>query len=402
MDRLLIVRLARNTVLPLAYVIFTAAAFVIAGYFLALKTQSSMLFCKDGNFKQFLINKVPVVREKYLPSICGFNGYAHTVLATLFRDIITPTVVYDREMLTLNDGGELAIDWLYPKSKGPQSLITVIILTGLTGDSQSEYVRETVNELFGKGYCCVVFNYRGRGGVKLKTARTYSATNIEDLTEVLKHVKSKRPNSPIAGIGFSMGGTLLGTFLMSSEQKKNKHLVTGILISVPWNVKQACKNAEGSWLMRKMGKNLSHHLRSVVVKNKDVIFKQDNDRSLDYNIIKKCNTIREFDTAYTIKIFNYTNVYHYYEDATLSNKLHLINVPCLCLSAADDPFLYFRDIPVNEADKHGNLAILVTSGGGHVGYLDTFWPFTNNNFMLKLIQQYFDAIMVDKNYEKFV
>lgn len=56
----------------------------------------------------------------------------------------------------------------------------------------------------------------------------------------------------------------------------------------------------------------------------------------------QCNTIREFDTAYTIKIFNYTNVYHYYEDATLSNKLHLINVPCLCLSAADDPFLYFR------------------------------------------------------------
>lgn len=63
---------------------------------------------------------------------------------------------------------------------------------------------------------------------------------------------------------------------------------------------------------------------------------------------------------------------------------------------------YIIDIPVNEADKHGNLAILVTSGGGHVGYLDTFWPFTNNNFMLKLIQQYFEAIMVDKNYEKFV
>jgi len=70
--------------------------------------------------------------------------------------------------LTLNDGGELAVDWLYPKYKGPQSLVTVIILTGLTGDSQSEYVRETVNELFEKGYCCVVLNYRGRGGVKLK------------------------------------------------------------------------------------------------------------------------------------------------------------------------------------------------------------------------------------------
>lgn len=70
--------------------------------------------------------------------------------------------------MTLKDGGQLAIDWLYPKYKGPQNLVTVIILPGITGDSQSEYVRETVNELFEKGYCCVVFNYRGRGGVKLK------------------------------------------------------------------------------------------------------------------------------------------------------------------------------------------------------------------------------------------
>lgn len=73
-----------------------------------------------------------------------------------------------REILTLNDGGEVAIDWRCPKSDVPQSLITIVILTGLTGDSQAEYIRETVNELFKKGYCCVVFNYRGRGGIKLK------------------------------------------------------------------------------------------------------------------------------------------------------------------------------------------------------------------------------------------
>lgn len=73
-----------------------------------------------------------------------------------------------RDILTLKDGGEVAIDWRYPKSDGLQSFITVVILTGLAGDSQSEYVRETVNQLFEKGYCSVVFNYRGRGGIKLK------------------------------------------------------------------------------------------------------------------------------------------------------------------------------------------------------------------------------------------
>lgn len=55
-----------------------------------------MLFCKDGNFKHFLIKNVPVVREKYLPTIWGLNGYAHTVLATFFREITIPTVIYER------------------------------------------------------------------------------------------------------------------------------------------------------------------------------------------------------------------------------------------------------------------------------------------------------------------
>lgn len=75
--------------------------------------------------------------------------------------------------MTLKDGGEVALDWRYPKSDSPQSLLTVVILTGITGDSQAEYVRETVNELFEKGYCCVVFNYRGRGGIKLKVKQIF-------------------------------------------------------------------------------------------------------------------------------------------------------------------------------------------------------------------------------------
>lgn len=59
---------------------------------------------------------------------------------------------------------------------------------------------------------------------------------------------------------------LLGTFLASREQTVNKHLVTGVLISVPWDISKACKNAEGSWLMRKMSQYLSYNLSDVVVK----------------------------------------------------------------------------------------------------------------------------------------
>lgn len=74
----------------------------------------------------------------------------------------------------------------------------------------------------------------------------------------------------------------------------------------------------------------------------------------------QCNTIREFDTAYTIKMFNYADVYRYYEDASLSNKLHQIHVPCLCLSAADDPFLYLRGKPVSRSNVTKNYGVYIS------------------------------------------
>lgn len=84
----------------------------------------------------------------------------------------------------------------------------------------------------------------------------------------------------------------------------------------------------------------------------------------------------------------------------VSNTIHDYTVTRIhCITYR---FVTLTDIPVKEADRHDNFAILVTSGGGHVGYMGTFWPFTSNNFMLKLIQQYFVAIMADKNYERFV
>ena len=48
--------------------------------------------------------------------------------------------------------------------------------------------------------------------------------------------------------------------------------------------------------------------------------------------------MREFDASFTSKLFGFKNVEDYYAKATLHDKLHNIEVPLLCLSAADDPF----------------------------------------------------------------
>lgn len=59
--------------------------------------------------------------------------------------------------------------------------------------------------------------------------------------------------------------------------------------------------------------------------------------SIDYNLVMTSRTIREFDSNFTVKQFGYKDVIDYYSHASIHEKIPLIKVPTLCLSAADDP-----------------------------------------------------------------
>lgn len=60
----------------------------------------------------------------------------------------------------------------------------VVILPGLTGSSQSEYVKGLVLTLHQEGITCVVFNNRGIGGVRL-VVRRYRIEMYDTLLHLL-------------------------------------------------------------------------------------------------------------------------------------------------------------------------------------------------------------------------
>jgi predicted alpha/beta-fold hydrolase len=67
----------------------------------------------------------------------------------------------------LKDGGELALDWLEPKDSS-KKVPLVLVLPGLTGNSQAEYIKSLMRAAQSEGFRCVVLNNRGLGGVDLK------------------------------------------------------------------------------------------------------------------------------------------------------------------------------------------------------------------------------------------
>lgn len=101
--------------------------------------------------------------------------------------------------MQLKDGGEVALDW--KESGCEKDAPIIIILPGLTGESQAEYIKCLVTAAGQIGIRCCVFNNRGLGGIALKTPRLYCAANCEDLSEVVNYVYKNHPNVLIAATG---------------------------------------------------------------------------------------------------------------------------------------------------------------------------------------------------------
>lgn len=62
----------------------------------------------------------------------------------------------------------------------------MFLVPGLTGDRVRLYVANIMNEAYERGFDVVLINYRGLGGVELKTPKLYSAYSQDDCADVIE------------------------------------------------------------------------------------------------------------------------------------------------------------------------------------------------------------------------
>ncbi|XP_049310628.1 phospholipase ABHD3 [Bactrocera dorsalis] len=362
-------------------------------YYLILVVKRPTFVCAEGPLKNYLLREIPTLSVKFWPTFWCLDSRAQTVFASVLRSKVIPPISYKREIYTLKDGGEVALDWMDTNCNSNSPCI--IILPGLTGNSQDEYVKCLVYAANNSGIRVIVFNNRGLGGVTIKTPRLYNACNCEDLAEVVQHVRNVLPaHCKIGATGVSMGGLVLGNYLARRSQEARTYLSAAKIISVPWNVHKAIDSIEQPILNNLLGRILTQNMYRTLMRSG-----LHEHQELDMKSIKTCKTIREFDTNFTIKHFGYPSVEDYYNDATLQDKLHHISVPLLCLSAADDPFQPLDAIPIKAANESSHVAIIVTARGGHIGFLEGCFPSAKDQYISRVFVEYFTKALFDEEGE---
>ncbi|KAG7331765.1 hypothetical protein KOW79_005734 [Hemibagrus wyckioides] len=348
------------------------------------KAQVPVLLCADG-LRAFLHTHCPVVLEKFCPTPWCWGGRVQTLVRVFIKSC--PAVTYRNEMIRTGDGGQLSLDWAdnpdsanYPQSS---SRPTVLILPGLTGNSQQTYVLHMVQQAVRHGYRCVVMNNRGFGGEELLTPLTFCAANTQDVETAVNHVKELYPQAPLLGAGVSLGGMLLLNYL--ARKGRDSRMIAGLTLSVSWNSFESSKSLEQPINKLLFNRHLTSNLCHAISRHRKIL-----EKVIDIDHVLKARTIREFDERFTSVMFGYKSCSDYYQDASPGYKLPQMAVPVLCLNAADDPFSPEHAFPVAQAQRSPNVALLVTSHGGHIGFLEGLFPH-GEGYMDRVFSQFVRA-----------
>lgn len=210
------------------------------------------------------------------------------------------------------------------------------------------------------------------------------------------------PQSPIVGIGFSLGGCILGKYL--GQQGDTTPMIGGVLIGAPFDLEKTQQTLETSSSISNayslaMGKNL----RNMFLRHRNTLALDKQHRDLlelvlgqsitpgktkvpepDANGPKR-GTMRFIDHYIAAKLGGYPAPYGefpfesstaYYNYASPTNYLDAARRPVVALAAKDDPIVPDSTISSMRdcVQRNQNLVLAVSPHGGHLGYFSGVPP----------------------------
>jgi predicted alpha/beta-fold hydrolase len=358
-----------------------------------IKRYPSTIIMIPTEENQFLIDQCPSFKE-YRPTPWIFNGHLMTILGVLFRSL--PNILFQRILLSVDDtGGTIAIDWhTQPYHNQP----ILLILHGLTGGSDNEYVRWMVLSAHSKlNICCVVVHARGCGRSQLTSPRSFCAANTNDLRLSIKYIRSIIGNqTPIFAVGYSLGAGILTKYL--GEENNECPLDSAIICCASFDMLLSTANIE-QWLhTRTYNRRLTNNLKRYIRQHEHHFLKTESLPNLNINEAYQSKTVRDFDRHIIVPQYGFRDVEHYYSEASSNRWLKYIRIPTLILSAIDDPICPIDGLPIDDILQNPYLIALKTLEGGHVSYLQGWWPRTYS-YDNTVVIDYIKARLKQMNYQ---
>jgi hypothetical protein len=280
------------------------------------------------------------------------NPHIQTIWANIVKQY--PTIKSTRERIELADGDFLDIEFSTPGERG-----VILLLHGLEGGSESNYIKDIFAHLSSLGFQLVLLQFRGCSGMPNRLLRTYHSGHTSDLNYVAELMRS-RFGKLTAVIGYSLGGNVLLKWLGENDRKEL--LGKAVAISVPFDLAKSATRLD-------QGFSRIYQNRLIKSLQKKYLLKAENHKlPCDKNEIHHLNSFWSFDEKLTAPIHGFSSASDYYRESSCQSYLNKISLPTLILQSKDDPFLPMSAIP-DAGDLSNHVRLMITNKGGHVGFL---------------------------------
>ncbi|MDR3764879.1 MAG: alpha/beta fold hydrolase [Acidobacteriota bacterium] len=241
--------------------------------------------------------------------------------------------------------------------------LTLLIVHGLEGSSQSGYVLGTAARAWARGWNIVRMNVRGCGGTEQLSATLYHSGLSQDVEKLVQELISTEGLERIALVGFSMGGNQVLRAMGRLGDSAPAQLVAAATVSPACDlgissdrIHRPSNFVYEQWFMASLRKSF---------RRKASLWKGRYDPSR----LKGVYSVRTFDDRITSRYMGFQNADDYYDKSSSMHVLDKIARPTLVIHAADDPFVAISAESRRKLEENPQIAFLPTAHGGHCAFL---------------------------------
>lgn len=240
---------------------------------------------------------------------------------------------------------------------------TAIIVHGLEGSSNSQYVVGNANKLWRAGCNVVRMNMRNCGDTEALSPTLYHSGLSNDVLAVMNFYVARYGLQSMSLIGYSMGGNLVLKLAGELGTAAPAVLRSAIGVSPAVDLQpsaDALHLPQNRLYEMKFLHNLLRRFR-----RKAVLFP----RAYDRNRATGIRSLREFDDRITALYSGFSGADDYYNRAAAARVLDRIAVPTLILHALDDPFVRLSPETREKIKANPNITLIESENGGHCAFL---------------------------------
>jgi uncharacterized protein len=255
--------------------------------------------------------------------------------------------------------------------------LTVVLVHGLEGSSNSQYVLGNSTRAWAAGCNVVRMNMRSCGGTDRFSPAIYHSGCSNDVARVVGEIVSQQGLQAVALICYSMGGNLALKYAGELGD-----IAQGVLKAVV-GISPLMDLAPSSAALHEPQNRFyeKYFLRSMIdrVRRKAELFPEIYLPFYASGMLRRLRSMRDFDEQVVARFGGFADADDYYYSVASSRVASQLSVPTLIVHSLDDPFIRMLPETRQRLIDNPHVNLIETNHGGHCAFLapaagyDGYW-----------------------------